>query len=345
VVNLWGGGPGLRVDKVVVTNHPSAEDYGRQDRAPIFIRGTTKSWTQVEDEQYQSYRYSFGGSTLYMGPDDTGRRTRDACAPCNYIYGLVKNQGCTVGQLDPGCEDFNANGRIDYDEVCNNVMDDLFDDKQPIRASKEAAKNFVKRLKARYDQVAFVTYSSGSRIDEELMCIKQHGYPPSELGRGVWDFDTNQPDDAWVWCYDPIMNAIEAMDSEGSTNIGDGLRQGIETLSTQAGHYGRPAAAKVIVLMTDGQANVTPSNSPCDDDPDLWPEGGSPKDCVIYFANQARDSNIVVYTIGLGDSADHDLLRAVADRTGGVYYFAPAAEQLDTIFQQIADQIFLRLVK
>jgi Mg-chelatase subunit ChlD len=174
------------------------------------------------------------------------------------------------------------------------------------------------------------------------VCIKQYGYPPSE-DRGVWDPDTG-PDAAWTWCFSPIITAIDGMDSAGNTNIAGGLEQGMAVLSTGSGHYGRPAAAKVIVLMTDGQANVSPSG-PCDDDSSLWPDGGAPKDCVIYFANQAQDRNIVVYTIGLGDSADHSLLRAVADRTGGVYYFAPDPDRLDAIFQQIADQIFLRLVQ
>jgi len=121
------------------------------------------------------------------------------------------------------------------------------------------------------------------------------------------------------------------------------MQLGIATLTTDPGHYGRPAAVKVMVLMTDGQANQYPSG-PCDDE-DLWPDGGAAKDCVVYYARDAQNKNIVIYTIGLGDSADHDLLREIADRTGGVYYFAPDAQKLDTIFQQIADQIFLRLIQ
>jgi hypothetical protein len=345
-VNIWGGGPGFRLDKVLVTNDPEGPSTAH-DRSPQFIRDLTPTWgspDNMQSQSYQSYRYSYAadGQTYYMGPPDTGGHTGDTCQPCNYQYGLVENQGCTVGQLEAGCEDFNGNGRIDYNEVCNNINDDLFDDKQPIRDAKEAAKNFVKRLKARFDQIGFVTYSADVRTDSELVCIKHYGYPPSE-DRGVWDPVTG-PDAAWTWCFNPIITAIEGMNSNGNTNIAGGLERGMGVLSTQSGHYGRPAAAKVIVLMTDGQANVSPGGA-CDDDPSLWPEGGAPKDCVIYYANQAQDQNIVVYTIGLGDSADHDLLRAVADRTGGVYYFAPDPERLDAIFQQIADQIFLRLVQ
>jgi hypothetical protein len=66
---------------------------------------------------------------------------------------------------------------------------------------------------------------------------------------------------------------------------------------------------------------------------------------VIYYANEARNNTIIVYTIGLGAQADNALLQEVADRTGGMYYYAPNANDLDRIFQEIADQIFLRLVE
>jgi hypothetical protein len=65
----------------------------------------------------------------------------------------------------------------------------------------------------------------------------------------------------------------------------------------------------------------------------------------MYYANQARDASTIIYTIGLGDTADRPLLQAVADRTGGAFYYAPDSSKLDYIFEQIADQIFLRLIQ
>jgi hypothetical protein len=348
-VNVWGGGPGFRLDKVMVTNNPEGEGTGR-DKSSSFIRSTTPTWASMQTEQYQTYSYSYASATYYMGPADTRGRTGYACHQCNYIYGLVKNQGCTVGQAPgAGCEDLNGNGRIDQDEICNNINDDLFDDKQPIRASKEAAKNFVKRMKARFDQVGFTTYSADHTINSELRCVKQSGYPDPALGRGVWDFDTNQPDAAWTQCFGNVITAIDSMDSEGNTNIGGGLWDGISILGTQSPHYGRPSAAKVIVLMTDGQANVSP-NSTCYAQDWYQPNTGNStndraKDCVMYYANQAKNSNIIIYTIGLGDTADRLLLQAAADRTGGAFYYAPDSSKLDYIFEQIADQIFLRLIQ
>jgi hypothetical protein len=111
-----------------------------------------------------------------------------------------------------------------------------------------------------------------------------------------------------------------------------------------------------MILLTDGVANRWPKyhQTQCLDaccQTDLYkPNSGSrderlAADCVIYYAQEADSNSIVVYTIGLGLGADQELLKAVAEETGGLFYFAPKAKDLDYIFQQIADQIFLRLVE
>ncbi len=129
------------------------------------------------------------------------------------------------------------------------------------------------------------------------------------------------------------------------------MRRGLEILSTLPPHFGRPGAAHVMILMTDGVANRVdglPSDCYAEDN---WPYNTGnttvdrAKDCVIYYADQAATSGVIIYTIGLGAAADVQLLRAVADRTGGAYFTANTPEQLDQIFDDILDRIFLRLVK
>ena len=240
-----------------------------------------------------------------QGPDETQGVTGWACQPCDPRYGLY------------------------VEGECDNRMDDLFDDMQPIRSAKEAAKNFIARLNPRYDQVGYVYYSSSASIRRELECIKR-------LGSACTSFDT-------------VINAIESTQASGSTNIADGIIKGIEVLQTGGGHYGRPTAAHIMVLMTDGQANQVP-NTECYQE-DLWPDSGLPtqweraKDCVIYYAQEAANNSIVIYTISLGAQADIELMQRVAELTGGEHYYAPSAQDLDQIFQEIADHIFLRLVR
>ena len=63
-----------------------------------------------------------------------------------------------------------------------------------------------------------------------------------------------------------------------------------------------------------------------------------------WFGQQARNQGVVVYTIGLGAQADNELLRHVAELTGGWYYLAPSADDLDEIFDSLYERIFLRMV-
>ena len=222
-------------------------------------------------------------------------------------------------------------------------LDDLYDDYQLIRDAKEAAKIFVRRLNPNVDQIGYVWYSNSADIVQELYCKKQFG--------SCDDFEN-------------VVSRIESTSAGGGTNIADAMWDGLRVLTTgeevhsptlpakNVGleHYGRSSAAHIMVLMTDGQANAYPtwSGGNCYSD-DLWPDTGitsvdRARECVIWFARQARDRGVVVYTIGLGTRADHDLLREVAELTGGWYYFAPTGNDLDDVFESLYERIFLRLI-
>ncbi len=373
-INIWGGGLGFKLDKILLTTNPNSTPVsGVKDNAPDFIVNTTTTpgmsgittWNNVKNKPAGSYlTYEYNGQ--YGGPPDSGNRAaikaKDsrikidfAVYPCNPNYGLVYHA------------DWDGDGQIEPHESCDNRNDDLFDDVQPIRFAKVAAQNFVKRLNARFDQISFTKYSNSGQIIRELACILTPARGTDRMPEGyegVWNPQTG-PDPAWLWCYDhkasgdglsgypaddvthgSVIWGIEKMYPDAGTNMAEGMREGIKTLSTDTGHYGRPNATKVMLLMTDGVANVVPGGSdPCKSS-NGWPDSGTgtAKDCVIYYADEAYKNGIVVFTIGLGGGADHAILKEVADRTGGVYYYAPGGEQLDAVFQQIADQILLRLV-
>jgi hypothetical protein len=359
-INLWGGGTGFRVDKVLLTNNGEPPGGG-VDRSPSFIRETSPDWEDVETDAYQTYwvdrngNRRMDGSDQYGGPPDTGGRTGLACDPCNPIYGLrVPETGEPV--------------------VCDNTQDDMLDDAQPIRAAKEAAKGFLKRMRARVDQVGFVEYNDSAIVLRELNCAKRTGMP---AGLGVWD-PASGPDPAWTWCYDhrteangyegpkdtdqgsgSIIGGIESMSIDPVrvwTNTADGIKQGTDLLSVSRGN-GRPYALRFMILMTDGVPNrwpnPEPGEGPCFKD-DLWPHPHDPrdnnidkaKDCVIYYAQKAKDENVSIFTVGLGLTAEQeqDLLIEVAEITNGEYFYARTAAELEQKLQQIADRIFLRLV-
>ncbi|MBN1579312.1 MAG: DUF11 domain-containing protein [Anaerolineae bacterium] len=362
-VNVWGGGSGFRLDKIVLTRNPEWPAYESiaADLAPEFIRLTTPLWSDVVSDSYQTYY----ADNRYGGPPDTRGRSGQACHPCNPLYGQRLNvdlDGSGVIGDFPGeiLADLNGNGTIDPDEICDNTLNDIFDDQQPIRAVQEAAKTFLHGAQARFDKAGLVIYDT--QVDpgdaHELICLGTPGYWEDDLPDypGVWDLVSNTPDPAWIWCYDhrtskdgwsgpiserdpdvtlgSVIGAIENMAAADLTNIADGMRRGLAILSSDPGHYGRQDVPDTMIVMTDGTANRYPQG-PCADDPDLWPVGGAAQDCVIYYANQARDSGVIVHTISLGTGADQALMQAIATRTGGVSYYAPTALDLDSIIDAI----------
>jgi Flp pilus assembly protein TadG len=307
-LNFWAAGPGFRLDKIVLTN---------DTRTNLMDNNHPLDWDHsgVSDG----------------GPVETHGRTGWAC-------------------LGPGSLPY-PDPRFDPTNPTTGLMDDLYDTFQPIQAAKDAAIRFVRRLHPDLDQIAYVWYSSQPSIREELYCKKRYG--------SCEDFEN-------------IVAAIQSTYASGSTNIAGALWYGLLTLitgdepeptgrglppgpNTGPTHYGRPGAAHILILMTDGQANVYPSlpsgYGNCYSD-DLWPDQPGESDsqrrsreCVAWFAQKARDEGVVVYTIGLGGQADHELLEHVAEQTGGWYYFAPSADDLDAIFESLYERIFLRLIR
>jgi Flp pilus assembly protein TadG len=279
-LNIWAGGLGFRLDKIILSTNGN------------FVSGGSSG----------------------EGPDETHGRDPNglACNPCNANYGL----------------------RLDEPWDCNNLYDDLYDDDQPIRSLREAAKRFTYQLDPSVDQVGLVTYGTvgtenRATIDQWLQCVVEDGDSCDDFG--------------------DILLAIENIDANGNTNIPDGIRQGIEVFAHE---NSRSAAVHIMILMTDGQTNETDGLPSACWAEDLWPnqagetdEQRRSRDCVVYYTNQAQEAGYVIYTISLGAQADIELLEYVAEETGAEHYNAPRMGDLVAIFDAIAEHIFLRLIK
>ncbi len=106
---------------------------------------------------------------------------------------------------------------------------------------------------------------------------------------------------------------MTAVDIAGeSTAIGDAIMQSLHTLT-----YG-DAKQKAIILVTDGYHNAGKT---------------SPKEAVAA----AKKAHAKIYTIGLGNPRSHDaaLLQTIAKETGGAYFTALNAEDLEEIYTQL----------
>ncbi|HUS69438.1 MAG TPA: vWA domain-containing protein [Anaerolineae bacterium] len=129
-----------------------------------------------------------------------------------------------------------------------------------------------------------------------------------------------------------------------STNIGDGIYRGCEILSTNQaeGHFGRTNAVHVMILLSDGIPN-RPCNPLIEDCSNAYIANPSALDHIDKAVNWAVQNGIIIFTISLGSQADQALMTEIAETTGGIHQYAETTDDLQAVFQQIAQHIFLRL--
>ncbi|MBR6682424.1 MAG: VWA domain-containing protein [Clostridia bacterium] len=94
--------------------------------------------------------------------------------------------------------------------------------------------------------------------------------------------------------YKYLNECIATLDDGGGTNIASGINMGVSQLDTVK------SSNKVIILMTDGQDS---SNS-------------------VKAAEDAAAKGIKIYTIGFGNDVNENILKQIAEKTGGEYQFA-----------------------
>jgi Mg-chelatase subunit ChlD len=80
------------------------------------------------------------------------------------------------------------------------------------------------------------------------------------------------------------------------------------------------ANTPVLILLTDGKSNPRPASE------------------AVARAAQAKQSGMVIFTIGLGTELDDAALAAIASQPS-YYYRAPTADQLADIYRRIASAI------
>lgn len=116
--------------------------------------------------------------------------------------------------------------------------------------------------------------------------------------------------------------AVMGIHSDGMTSIGAGLIRSIDTFNLDS------ETQKSIILLSDGQENTSPY--------------------ISQMKQTLIDRNIRVYSVGLGDQADENTLRQVADDTNGEFFYADNAFKLPGIFATIYGNLrndgFLKVV-
>ncbi len=106
-----------------------------------------------------------------------------------------------------------------------------------------------------------------------------------------------------------LNNLMVGMAGE-STAIGDAIGIGLQSLRK------RPLSSRVLILLTDGEDKA--SHIP-----------------PLEAAKIAAADHIKIYTIGVGDKLDDNLLKKIADVSGGSYFKATNLADLAAVYSQI----------
>lgn len=147
------------------------------------------------------------------------------------------------------------------------------------------------------DRVAVVKYSSTASVVHNLI-------PMSADGKTV------------------SGSLVDQLTTEGTTNLWDGLRQGLDVLHQDT----LPGRTQCLMLLTDGCPNVEP------------PRGHIPM-LQKYIATNPAARNITINTFGFGYSLRSDLLHDLAVEGRGSYSFIPDVGFVGTAFIHSASNV------
>ena len=166
--------------------------------------------------------------------------------------------------------------------------------------------------------VVFVVDSSGSMSSNDrnkirIQAVKQFIDKLGENDRGaVVDFDgSSRVYQTFTSDHDLLYSAINRVDSSGGTSLSAGMSSAINLFTNS--DYTRTDAYKYIVFLTDGDGDYSSS-----------------------YTTSASNNNIVVYTVGLGSGVRENVLKNIANGTGGKYYFASTASNLPDIYNEVS---------
>lgn len=163
---------------------------------------------------------------------------------------------------------------------------------------------------------------SGSMVEDERLVKVQRGLRLllEQLGEGdqmaLVTFDHAARINAPLGSSpETLLSAINALRPGGSTNIYDGLEMGLDIAKDQLAIEERESR---VILLSDGLATAGNTSSPA----------------ILALADGFVEEGIGLSTIGVGLSFDTELMRGLAERGAGNFYFLEDAAAVDEVFTQ-----------
>lgn len=167
---------------------------------------------------------------------------------------------------------------------------------QPMEAVQNAVEHMMNTIKAldSEDQVSLEVY--GYTVKHEVGLGSSHASAdPGATGVETHNYPTN---------HDAVAGRLKELQAghyDNYTNMGGGIARAIETLT---GANARPEARKVMIVLTDGDANVDESGN-------ITSSGG--RNYARAQAGAAAAAKIKIYTVSVSSSAATEFMQELAD--------------------------------
>ena len=258
------------------------------------------------DGSFESATIHFDYNTDYFGEPDDEFQPRIYYLNEEYgYYEELENQTVSDGRVSATVTHFSTYvllNKVEFDKVWEN------DIKAP-GTENQTAQNL---------SIAFVIDVSGSMSGSNITTVKTvMGNFIESMGEkdraAIIKFSSsasvvqNLTNDKAV-----LTSAIDSLSASGGTTIRNGVSLGIDQLvqDTAENSY------DTLVLLTDGQDSGFNN---------YWEQ----------YAHTCTEDSIIAYSIGIGSSVSSEHLTNFAEATGGKYYHATVAEELEDYFIEI----------
>ena len=333
VPTVWGVAPvSERVDPGTTVTVVATVDYaGREDSAVDFgtargvyldvsslYRGTER--TTIDQSTTSGDRVSFLGRQLRSQP-----RLTTELADLDYTYETEypRPAGGSVVAHEGRVEaiDFSESG-VDTASMATATQDIVVGDTRPGQWESSTTGEGDSD-EARFSNTVAVLDESGSMGDRDTVSGDQRITVAKQSARSLVDFVGND-NQLGVVSFDStartvssirpltednrgeIKDEINGLSAYGNTSISAGLREALGMLRQTEG-------SKSIILLSDGESDY-------------------PGDVL----SELKSLGVTIYTIGMGSSADEQLLRRLANETGGQTAFRPQPGRIRQVFQSFS---------
>lgn len=219
----------------------------------------------------------------------------------------------------------------------NNRSEDLWRTPHyPFQAMKDGVSLFTEFLTGLEfgDHIGMVNYDTNTRIETEL--------DEEDIPEYVDIGEVPITDDY------AAIDTIQRHKQAGHYGGGTGIGAGIQTARQLLLDHGRYGSRPTILLMTDGLANKRPGGWSLPSDWDWadvtdydgdgsadYTSGDADIQYAFWEAKQAIDAGFTIHTISVGTGADRNLMKAIAQASGGIWIDVPGGSTVSEMEAQM----------